>query len=189
MPSFILHKLISDKIIPHREPGKILDLGCGNGEDSLQLAQLGYQVDAVDKNPATLANLRATKTNPTIRIQEDDMTNFIINPRTYQVIITNNSLFFLSTREQILEIIQKATDGLIDKGIFAFSLLGPNDEWTKDERALINFDYQEIQDLLSQIKLKLYFKSTEEGYGQTKSGNLKYWHLHRFFYQRNGNII
>ena len=38
-------------------PGKALDLGCGNGRNSLYLAANGFDVTAWDKNPASSSNL------------------------------------------------------------------------------------------------------------------------------------
>ena len=38
-------------------PGKALDLGCGNGRNSLYLAGNGFDVTAWDKNPASISNL------------------------------------------------------------------------------------------------------------------------------------
>jgi len=38
-------------------PGKVLDLGCGNGRNSLYLANRGFEVTAWDKNPNSLSNL------------------------------------------------------------------------------------------------------------------------------------
>jgi len=39
------------------KPGRALDLGCGNGRNSLFLAARGFDVTAWDKNPASIANL------------------------------------------------------------------------------------------------------------------------------------
>ena len=39
------------------KPGKTLDLGCGNGRNSLYLAANGYDVTAWDKNPMSIQNL------------------------------------------------------------------------------------------------------------------------------------
>ncbi|CAH5706999.1 Tellurite methyltransferase [Klebsiella oxytoca] len=38
-------------------PGKALDLGCGNGRNSLYLAANGFDVTAWDKNPVSISNL------------------------------------------------------------------------------------------------------------------------------------
>ena len=38
-------------------PGRALDLGCGNGRNSLYLAANGFDVTAWDKNPASISNL------------------------------------------------------------------------------------------------------------------------------------
>ena len=43
--------------INYVQPGRALDLGCGNGRNSLYLAARGFTVTAWDKNPASVANL------------------------------------------------------------------------------------------------------------------------------------
>ena len=42
-------------------PGKALDLGCGNGRNSLYLAANGFDVTAWDKNPASISNLERSR--------------------------------------------------------------------------------------------------------------------------------
>ncbi|MDQ4427810.1 tellurite resistance methyltransferase TehB [Yokenella regensburgei] len=42
-------------------PGKTLDLGCGNGRNSLYLAANGFDVTAWDKNPNSIQNLENTR--------------------------------------------------------------------------------------------------------------------------------
>ena len=43
------------------KPGKTLDLGCGNGRNSLYLAANGYEVTAWDKNPMSIDNIERIK--------------------------------------------------------------------------------------------------------------------------------
>ncbi|MEO3988775.1 tellurite resistance methyltransferase TehB [Pseudocitrobacter cyperus] len=43
------------------KPGKTLDLGCGNGRNSLYLAAQGFDVTAWDKNPASINNLESIR--------------------------------------------------------------------------------------------------------------------------------
>lgn len=45
----------------HVQPGKTLDLGCGNGRNSVYLAAQGFDVTAWDKNPASIANVEKIK--------------------------------------------------------------------------------------------------------------------------------
>ncbi|EPH0213602.1 tellurite resistance methyltransferase TehB [Klebsiella oxytoca] len=42
-------------------PGRALDLGCGNGRNSLYLAANGFDVTAWDKNPASIGNLESIR--------------------------------------------------------------------------------------------------------------------------------
>lgn len=44
--------------MPYLTPGRVLDLGCGNGRNSLYFAANGFDVTAWDKNPSSIANIQ-----------------------------------------------------------------------------------------------------------------------------------
>ncbi|MEX5411462.1 tellurite resistance methyltransferase TehB [Atlantibacter hermannii] len=44
--------------MPYLTAGRVLDLGCGNGRNSLYLAANGFDVTAWDKNPVSIASLQ-----------------------------------------------------------------------------------------------------------------------------------
>ncbi|WP_054180071.1 tellurite resistance methyltransferase TehB [Trabulsiella odontotermitis] len=88
-------------------PGKTLDLGCGNGRNSLYLAANGFDVTAWDKNPLSINNLE------TIRYEEglDNLRTAVKDLNTlsfdgeYDFILSTVVLMFLEA---------KTIPGLID---------------------------------------------------------------------------
>ncbi|MND10436.1 Tellurite methyltransferase [compost metagenome] len=82
------------------QPGKTLDLGCGNGRNSLYLAANGFEVTAWDKNPASIDNLES------IRAQEgiDNLQSAIKDLNTlsfdgeYDFILSTVVMMFLEAK-------------------------------------------------------------------------------------------
>ncbi|MEO8596099.1 MAG: methyltransferase domain-containing protein [Candidatus Solibacter sp.] len=70
-------------------PGRALDLACGTGRHALHLAQLGWQVTAVDASPAAIRQLRrAVGPHTTIDAHLADLAahEFVIEPGAYDLI-------------------------------------------------------------------------------------------------------
>ncbi len=82
---------------------KALDIGCGEGWASTLLAQMGFAVDAVDKNNQRLDILRnKIKSNHvgTIRIFESGIKKFKFRRSRYDLIIALNLLHLLTDKEK-----------------------------------------------------------------------------------------
>jgi SAM-dependent methyltransferase len=54
-------------------PGLVLDAGCGTGEKTLCLANMGYEVVGVDFAPETVVEAQTTAAHPRVKIQQADL--------------------------------------------------------------------------------------------------------------------
>ena len=95
-------------------PGKTLDLGCGNGRNSLYLAANGYDVTAWDKNPMSIANLEHIKnaeglTNLHAEVADLNALNF---DGEYDFILSTVVMMFLDAKTipGLIENMQRCTN-------------------------------------------------------------------------------
>ncbi|AHJ73845.1 tellurite resistance methyltransferase TehB [Kosakonia sacchari] len=82
------------------QPGKALDLGCGNGRNSLFLANRGFDVTAWDKNPNSLSNLqniREAEGLENLHIEAVDLNNLRFDGE-YDFILSTVVLMFLEAK-------------------------------------------------------------------------------------------
>jgi cyclopropane fatty-acyl-phospholipid synthase-like methyltransferase len=77
---------------------RILDLGSGSGRNAVALAQQGYEVDAVDRSPEMIENLRALAAarGLAIRAEVMDVCAPEIDFSRYRVVICTFVLHFLT---------------------------------------------------------------------------------------------
>lgn len=81
-------------------PGKALDLGCGNGRNSLYLAANGFDVTAWDKNPASISNLeriRQAEGLENLRTAIKDL-NALSFDGEYDFILSTEVMMFLEAK-------------------------------------------------------------------------------------------
>ncbi|MFS2222097.1 tellurite resistance methyltransferase TehB [Pantoea sp. B65] len=94
-------------------PGKALDLGCGNGRNTLYLNQKGFDVTAWDKNPgsiATLDHIVAQESLSHISTAVRDLDNLRFNGE-YQLVFSTVVMMFLqpATIGQMISDMQAST--------------------------------------------------------------------------------
>lgn len=99
------------RMIEGRPPGRALDLGSGEGVDSIRLALLGYEVDSVDISPVATAKIRnfAREVGITVNVITADITKFE-PPHTYDVVICNGVLHYVADKQAVVEHMQDATE-------------------------------------------------------------------------------
>ena len=93
---------VSDEIRPERPGALALDVACGNGRNAIELARLGYAVDAWDVSDVGLALLRdrldelaATGERLDVRPRQVDLDAATIPPGRYHLVA---NIFFLDRR-------------------------------------------------------------------------------------------
>ncbi|HEY4509169.1 MAG TPA: methyltransferase domain-containing protein [Candidatus Paceibacterota bacterium] len=186
-PSIIFKKLVSDGLL--KSKGKALDLGFGSGTEVINLANIGFEVDAVDSNPQVIINLQdELKADEykdfSINLHNQKIEDFKIENEKYDCVIASNSLPFIIPKEKVIEIIKNIVPGLKKDGCMYITVFGVKDGWI-DKQNMCFFEYKEIKDLLDSLGVKFYHSTIEEGYGKTMKGNVKYWNVFKFIYIKN----
>lgn len=103
------------RLLMGRTPGRALDLGSGEGADSIRLALLGYEVDSIDISQVATAKIArfAKEAGVDVNVITADIGQF--EPKhAYDIIICNGVLHYVSDKQTIVDRMQAATkkDGL-----------------------------------------------------------------------------
>ena len=88
---------------------KALDIACGMGRNTKFLANLGFEVDALDVSPIAIENLQNIKN---INAQEVDFDSYVLTENSYDLIICT---YFLKR-----ELFPQIEEALKEDGIFIF---------------------------------------------------------------------
>ncbi len=108
---------------------KVLDLGCGEGRNSLYLASIGCDVTAIDRSEAGIRKLEtiAKKCGVTLKTQIADISNYTLEEK-YDCVMAHHSLNYLdkSAWKKLLSQVKHHTTA---GGINIFTLYLYNDEY------------------------------------------------------------
>ncbi|RLQ98154.1 class I SAM-dependent DNA methyltransferase [Falsibacillus albus] len=125
MPYSQWMELVREKQTQYEVNGdRVLDLGCGTGELSIGLAEMGYDVTGVDLSEDMLmvAKDKAENSNVAISFYHQDMSE-IEGLGLYDVItIFCDSLCYLTEQDQVRRTFNKAFEHLKSGGLFLFDV-------------------------------------------------------------------
>jgi len=150
--------LIYKKFVPN---SKILDLGCGSGEDILFLAQQGFTVLGIDKSEEAIKEIteKIKELNlANIKLEKSDIRDYIIEPEKFDVIICKNVLNFID-KDQALKIINDIKNKIKKGGyilIQVFTIEDPS--FNKRNRFISYFEIKELFNLFTEFEICFYFE-------------------------------
>ena len=103
--------------------GIAVDLGCGFGLQAIPLAELGYEVTALDFSTELLTELRARTGALTVRAIQDDLLNFPhhLTAPADLIVCMGDTLTHLPSRAAVSELLQLATANLAPGGLLALT--------------------------------------------------------------------
>src|SRR4030043_1637076 len=115
-----------EKEIAYDKATRILDIGCGTGRHSIELAKRGYTVIGIDLSESLLkrAKEKASEQNLHIVFQEHDARNLpFLHEFNLIIMICEGAFPLMETDEMNFQILQNAANALLPKGKLIFTTL------------------------------------------------------------------
>ncbi len=167
-------KTILTALAKFKQPGVAIDLGCGDGRDTVEILRQNWAVLAIDQNPDAIASLRNRPLDNIDRLATQ-IASFekLQLPQPVDLINASFSLPFCST-EAFPSLWIQILNSLGTGGRFCGHLFGEQDSWRDSE--LINcFTQSQVAALLKPYAIEML--EEEEHPGKTPLGEDRYWHI------------
>lgn len=172
-----------DRFDPLPPSALALDLGCGDGRDTVEMLRRGWRVIAVDAEPEALRQLQ-DRPLPTDAQLTPVLARLEDVPLPIGVHLVNSSFAMpLCEPEAFRRLWERIREGLSAGGRFSGQWYGPRDSWA-DRPGITFVDRQEARALLDGLDLELF--DEEESDGVTPRGKAKHWHIFHIVARKPG---
>lgn len=156
------------------EPSNAVDLGCGQGNDTLFLIKHGWNVFGIDRENVEDRIRMRLNTNEQLLFNFkqqnfEGLTNF-----KSDLIVANFSLSFCNNKK-FNNAWKTIENSLQTGGYFVGNLFGNKDSWTKNKLDMSFFTKEEVKRLFNRFQI-INFNEIETD-KSTALGNPKHWHF------------
>ena len=168
------------------EPGRAVDLGCGDGRDTIELLRRGWTVTAIDAEAEAIARLKARDDLPVGAVIETLCADFTTAVWPSVGLVNASFALPLCPPAAFPALWHKIAASLAQGGRFAGQFYGPRDDWAKgrdESRALTIVDRAASRGLFADYTIELF--EEEESDALTPRGKLKHWHIFHVVARKN----
>jgi len=173
------------RFAPAASPGVAVDLGCGDGRDTVELLRRGWSVLAIDAEPAAIARLQSRADLP-----EGAMLSCLcqrIEDAVWPAADLVNASFSLPLCPpgRFPELWRRTVASLKPGGRFSGQLYGDRDGWA-GRPGMTHLDRSAAERLLHGLRVEL-FEEVETD-SVTPRGKPKHWHIFHIVAQRTSRV-
>jgi len=154
-------------------PGFAVDLGCGDGRDTVELLRRGWRVLAIDSEPEGIARLEA-RTDLENREQLTTLCAKMEDARWPEADLVNSSFALPFCPPERFPILwQRIIESIRTGGRFAGQFFGPRDDWAKTGLTIVT--RSALDALFAAFEIERL--DEEETDGTAPPGGTKHWHI------------
>jgi 2-polyprenyl-3-methyl-5-hydroxy-6-metoxy-1,4-benzoquinol methylase len=138
-----------------RNPGKILDIGCGPGRDLVAFQALGHEVTGLDATPAFVEMAQQAANCP---VWQQNFLNLDLSDNYFDGIFANASLIHVPSQE-MQRVLQDLQQSLVDRGALVMSMIRGNTEGLSERptgaRYVAGWEYETLAPLVLAAGFKI----------------------------------
>lgn len=177
---FALARFDEDNL-KERKTLRAVDLGCGNGRDTVEMLRRGWKVLAVDAELSAIEGINARITGENKALLETQVARFEGVKLPKSELINSSFALPLVSPVDFPDLWDKILDALVPGGMVSCQLYGDRDSWVGNP-TITFFAKSAIDALLFPLEVE-YFREEEED-STTPRGNSKHWHIYHIVARR-----
>ena len=122
------HSLFAEYVMRYLKNGcELLDIGCGNGRDSIWFADNGITVSCIDASEVAINNIKGNSTRTINAICGDFVTSDVYDSSCFDAVYSRFSVHAIDEEQESI-LFQNVYKCLKEDGIFAIEVCGIHDE-------------------------------------------------------------